>query len=423
MSSQPAVETARSGLWLPLRNGDFRLLLGGNGLWWTTMFMETLLFGWLVLEITNSPWMVALVGFCRSLPFLVFGLWGGTAADRYGRRNIIIAAQSVNFLVYLGLFCTILAGALQLWHLAAGALILGSAWSFDWPARRALMPDLVGKQQTVDAMVLENLMQGCARMSGPLIAGVLVAMAGPAGCVGCMTLFSGIALFSVRQLSKHNVRHDTIARGVSPWSTLSQSLKYVIGNEVILGVMLVTIVMNLLMVPYMILLPVFARDVLQQGPLGLGLLGAASGIGCFVGLFVTNHLRRTLSNGWIFVGGTFAMAVALTVFSLSPIYGLSWAMLFISGIGQVCFGVMQSAIILLTASDAMRGQTMGILVLCIGSDPIGKLLTGALAEQIGTPLAVGIQAAFAAILLAAIAVLLPGLCAQGEAPVKGQSTS
>lgn len=386
------------------------------------MFMETLLFGWLVLEISDSPWMVALVGFCRSLPFLIFGFWGGTAADRFGRRKIIIIAQSANFLVYLVLTGLIFAGILQLWHLAAGALTLGSAWSFDWPARRALMPDLVGKQQTVDALVVENLMQGCARMLGPLIAGVLVAMAGPLGCIGFMTLFSAAALFLVSQLSNHKIQHNTFARGASLWATLSQGLKYVAGNEVILGVMLVTVVLNLLLVPYMTLLPVFARDVLQQGPIGLGVLGAASGIGCFAGLYVTNRLRRTISNGWIFIGGTFSMAVALVIFSFSPIYGLSWAMLFIVGIGQVCFGVMQSAIILLTASDAMRGQTMGILVLAIGSDPIGKLLTGVLAEQIGTPLAVALQAAVAAVLLVAIAVFMPGLCAQGEVPIKEQAS-
>jgi Na+/melibiose symporter-like transporter len=236
-----------------------------------------------------------------------------------------------------------------------------------------------------------------------------------------MALFSAIALLLVHQLSRQSVQHTTVARGASPWSTMSQSLKYVVGNEVILGVMLVTVVMNLLMVPYLTLLPVFARDVLGQGPVGLGFLGAAVGVGCFAGLFVTNYLRRTLSNGWIFVGGTFTMAVALVVFSQSPIFGLSWAMLFIVGIGQVCFGVMQTSLILLTSSDTMRGQTMAILMLAIGSDPIGKLVTGALAEQIGTPLAVGIQAAAAAILLVAIVLFLPGLCAQGRVPINEQS--
>src|SRR4051812_36701421 len=276
MSTQPALGTARHALLRPLGSVDFRLLLGSNTLWWMTMFMETLVIGWLVLELTNSPWMVALVGFCRSLPFLLFGFWGGTAADRFGRRRIIVLAQTVNFLVYLGLMCVLVWDVLQIWHLAAAAFALGSAWSFDWPARRALVPDLIGKQQSVEAMMLENFVQGCARMLGPVLAGILVAFAGPVGCLVSMTILSAIALFLVSQLSKHKIQRTIMAHLPSMWSSLSQGLKYVGGNQAILGVMLVTVVLNLLMIPYMTLLPVFARDVLQQGPVGLGVLGAAS---------------------------------------------------------------------------------------------------------------------------------------------------
>jgi hypothetical protein len=147
---------------------------------------------------------------------------------------------------------------------------------------------------------------------------------------------------------------------------------------------------------------------------GLGLLSTASGIGSFMGLFMTNYLRRYVSNGWILTGGTFGMSIALVIFSQSAIYELSWAMLLLTGIGQACFGIMQSSIILLTASDEMRGQTMGVLVLAIGSDPFGKLMTGGMAENLGAPMAVGIQAAVAALCLAAIGVWLPGLRARQE---------
>ena len=112
MSSQTALHATRHGLFRPLHNIDFRLLVSSNTFWWTTSFMETLLFGWLVLERTNSPWMVALVGFCRSRPFLLFGLWGGTAADRFGRRRVIVVAQSINLLVYLALAYAIQSKAL-----------------------------------------------------------------------------------------------------------------------------------------------------------------------------------------------------------------------------------------------------------------------------------------------------------------------
>jgi hypothetical protein len=258
-------------------------------------------------------------------------------------------------------------------------------------------------------MLLENFVQGCSRILGPFAAGLLIASAGPAGCLGVMCLLSGAALLSVRHLSKQPIQRINKRPMVSPWSVLAQSLRYVGSNQSIMGVILITVVLNLLMIPYMTLLPVFARDVLHQGPVGLGLLSTAAGTGSFIGLFMTNVLRRYLSNGWILTGGTFGMALALVAFSQSSVYGLSWGMLVVAGIGQACFGIMQSSIILLTASDEMRGQTMGVLVLAIGSDPFGKLMTGALAETMGAPVAVGIQAGVAAVLLAVIAVTLPGL--------------
>ncbi|MCC6456402.1 MAG: MFS transporter [Caldilineaceae bacterium] len=409
MSAQPTLDSVRPGLFNPLRNPDFRQLLGSNALWWVTAFMETLVFGWLVLEMTDSAWTVALVGFCRSLPFLLFGFMGGMVADRFGRRRVIVTAQAVNFAVYVSLFTLMLLGQLQIWHLGLGSAAIGCAWSFDWPARRALLPDLIGKKQTVEAMLLENFVQGCSRILGPFAAGLLIASAGAVGCLGVMCLLSGSALLSVRQLSKQSIPRVNMRPMVSPWSVLGQSLRYVGSNQSIMGVMLITVVLNMLMIPYMTLLPVFARDVLHQGPVGLGLLSLGAGAGSFIGLFLISKLRRYLSNGWILTGGTFGMALALVAFSQSSAYGFSWGMLVIAGVGQACFGIMQSSIILLTASDEMRGQTMGILVLAIGSDPFGKLITGALAETSGAPFAVGLQAGVAALLLAVIAVTLPGL--------------
>jgi MFS family permease len=414
MSAQSMMQTLRGGILNPLRNPDFRQLLGSNALWWLAIFMETLVYGWLVLEMTNSPWMVAIVGFCRSLPFLLLGFVAGTVSDRLGRRRVIVAAQASNFAVYVLLTILLFVDRLEIWHLAVTSLILGSAWALDWPARRALLPDLIGKKQTVEALLLENFVQGFSRMFGPFLAGMLVASTGALGCLVAMALLSGLALISVSKLSKQPIPRLNKRPAVSPWTALGQSLRYVGSNQSILGVILITVVMNLLMIPYMTLLPVFARDVLQQGPVGLGLLSSATGIGSFIGLFAISYARRYVSNGWILTGGTFGMALALVVFSQSALFGLSWLMLLTAGIGQACFGIMQSSIVLLAASDEMRSQTMGVIVLAIGSDPLGKLQTGALAESLGAPAAVGIQAAVAAVLLGAIAIALPGLHVRHE---------
>jgi MFS family permease len=392
-----------------IRNGDYRRLLSSNALWWQAMFMETVVVGWLVLELTNSPWQVALVGFCRSAPFLLCGFLAGPLTDRLGRRRIILGAQLANFLCYVILTLLLWSGTLALGHMYLTALVLGAAWALDWPARRALLPDLIGKAQTVDAMLLENFAQSTSRIIGPSLAGGLIAAFGPAGCYTVMMVLSGIGLWNLSHLSQQPIPRTTMRPTASPWNLVAEGLRYVGHNQAILGVILITLVMNLLYFPYMNLLSVFARDVLGQGPVGLGFLGAASGVGALLGLFIINRLRDEVSGGWILTVGTFGMSLCLLAFALSDLYAFSWAMLLFAGIGQACFGIMQSSIILLAASDEMRSRAMGTLVLAIGSDPLGKLQTGYLAELFGAQITVAAQAGAAALCILVIAVTLPGL--------------
>lgn len=390
----------------PLHSPDFRRLLTSNALWWTTRFMEMIVVGWLVLELTDSAWMVALVDFFRSAPFLLLGFLSGPITDRWGRRPIIVAAQTANFLTYGAIFLLLWLDMLQVWHLGLAGFVMGTAWALDWPARRALVPDLVGKGHTVDALLMENFSQGLARMAGPWLGGWLIATAGATGCFLIMVILSLMTLAILRSLAQQDIpRTSTV--GSSTLNTIGQGLRYVRGNQPILAVLLVTIVMNFLVFPYAALLPIFARDILHQGPVGLGWLGTASGIGSFAGLFLINRIRHWASNGWIFLAGTFGQCLMLLLFSFSTVYPLSIAALILSGIGQACFGIMQSSIILLAASDEMRSRAMGALVLAIGSGPLGRLQTGVLAENLGTPTAVGLQAALGAIALVAILFGLP----------------
>ncbi|MCB0185220.1 MAG: MFS transporter, partial [Caldilineaceae bacterium] len=180
-------------------------------------------------------------------------------------------------------------------------------------------------------------------------------------------------------------------------------------SQAILGVLLITAVMNIFIFPYMTLLSVFARDVLAQGPVGLGFLGTGAGIGAFAGLYLINKLRQRVSPGWIFLIGTGFMCLSLVAFALSTLFALSWAMLLLVGVGQACFGSMQSSIIILSSSDAMRSRAMGALVLAISADPIGKLQTGFLADQLGVQRTVATQAIVGFLVIGAIGLLLPGL--------------
>lgn len=393
----------------PFRIPDFRRLLISNFLWWATRFMEFIIMGWLVLELTDSPWQVAIIGFYRSVPFLFVGFFSGLIIDRFGRRTVILVAQTTNLVISALIMLLLLTDMLALWHLALGSILMGTAWSLDWPSRRSLVPDLVGKAKTVDALLLENLGQNFARIAGPFTAGVLIDAFGAVGAYIALTGLSGLTLFLLSGLSKPPKRSKANIERVSPLTNIIEGLQYVRHSPPILGALLITVAMNFLVFPYMTLMPVFARDVLHQGPTGLGILGSAAGIGSFLGIFIISRIRHTVSNGWIFAAGSCFQALAILTFSTSTNYTLSAALLLLSGIGQACFGIMQSSLILLSASDEMRSRAMGTLVLAIGTGPLGQLQIGALAETWGAPWAVRLQTSLAALVIIIMAFALPDL--------------
>lgn len=365
--------------------------------------------GWLVRDMTGSTWSVALIGFFRSLPFLMTGIFGGLLTDRFGRRAVIVAAQSAALIAYLLIALLLWADLVVLWHLGAISFVLGLAWSLDFPSRRALMPDIVGKEKTLDALLVDSFGQGIMRISGPALAGWLIVTYGAAGCFAAAALMSLIALIALWQLSMQPIPRTNKEAYAPPWTLIGQGLSYVRHNQPILAVVLITVVMNLLIFPYMSLLPTFAADVLKSDAFGLGLLGTGTGAGAFLGLYIISRLRRLHSGGMIFAVGTVCQCAGLAIFAISTYYPLSWAMLFFAGMGQSCFALMQSSIVLLAASDEMRSRAMGSVVLAIGTDPLGKLQTGALAENYGAPTTLGLQATLAASLIVLITIALPGL--------------
>ncbi len=406
-TEEPAPTQARS--WATLAIPDFRRLALSNFLWWQANLMEQVVLGWLVLELTDSPWQVALAGFARSAPYLISGFISGQIIDRFGRRKIILTAQSCNTLIY-GITALLLwLGQLALWHLIIGALIAGAAWSLDWPARRALVPDLVGKARTIDAMIVENFVQNLSRILGPFAGGTLIALIGAQGCYWVLTVISALTLFVLSGLAHRPLVRPTATAHRSALAPIKEGLHYVRHNEPILAVLLITAFMNMLAFPYMTLLPVFARDVLQQGPVGLGILGAANGIGAFLGLVILNGLRHRINPGWIFGIGSCFQALTILCFANSTVFALSLALLILSGLGQACFSTMQSAIILLAASDEMRSRAMGTLILAIGAGPLGRLQAGALAQPLGAPVAVTLQTLLALVIVGALIIKLPGL--------------
>jgi MFS family permease len=369
--------------------------------------MEQVVLGWLVFDLTSSARAVALVSFCRTLPLLLVSLFSGPIIDYVGRRRTLIAAQGANLLAYLILALLLWSGRAAPWSIALAAFWLGTAWAIDWPTRRSLVPDLLGKERMLDGLLLESFLTGIGRIIAPALAGALIARFGALGCYLMMALLSGCALGVLVPLLRGAGPRKSRPFTVAVLPVVGQGMRYIRSSQTILAVMLVTLVMNVLIFPYISLLPAFTRDVLGKGPIELGLLSTGTGIGAFLGLLALQLLRRRFAVGALFVFGSGWLCLALLAFALSRIYAFSWAMLLCAGMGMACFGTLQSTIVLLATSDEMRSRVMGILVLAIGGDPLGQLLIGALAERVGVQTTLAVQASVAALALALIGALLP----------------
>ena len=403
------VETWKQGAFSTLNNVDYRRLLAGTVIWWQCFFMEMVVLGWLVFDLSNSARMVSLVGFCRTLPLLLVSLFSGPIIDYFGRRRVVIAAQGANLTAYVAIVLLLWSGKAAPWNIAIVAFCLGTAWAIDWPTRRSLVPDILGKERMFDGLLLESFMSGLARVIAPSMAGALIARYGAVGCYIGMAILSACALTILVPLLRGAGPRVTKAFRTASLPVAGEGMRYVRANPTILAVVLITLIMNLWIFPYVSLLPVFAREVLHKGPIELGFLSTGTGLGSFLGLLTLNFLRQRVNVGTLFVVGTGWMCVALAVFALSHVYPLSWAMLFCAGMGMACFGTLQSTIVLLSTSDEMRSRVMGILVLAIGGDPLGQLQIGTLAERFGVQATLAGQASAAVLALVLIVMLLPGV--------------
>ena len=392
----------------PLGNRDFLRLWSANGLWWQALWIEILVFGWLALSMTDSAWWVSLIGFFRFGPLLPLGVFGTAITDRFSRRRLVVWLQLSNAIGIGSLSVLLAVGLLEYWHLAVVAALNGSGWALDWPTRRALIPDLVGRERVVDAMLLENFVQSLSRMSGPLGGGSLLAVIGTQATLMLLAV-AGLVAAIILYTLKTESRAPSAATGVADALVrMREGIRYVFRTQNVLAVVLVTATLNLWAFPFNFLLPVFARDVLGQGPVGFGMLGTCQGMGAMLGLLMVNRVRRFLSLNWLFALGSLLVTCGIGLFSLSATMVLSMAAMFGAGFGQVFFSTMQSALILRTVSDEMRGRVMSTLVLAIGGGPLGSLQAGLLAGLFGAPLAVTIMSALATAAVITIARFVPG---------------
>ena len=398
----------------PLRDERYQMLWMTGLCANTARWMDVVVLGWLALTLTDSPLMVGVAAFCRAAPMMALGPFAGLLADRLPRVHVMSAVQVLNIAAALMLALLFSAGFAGFAALVGIEVILGIAWVLDFPSRRTVLFVVAGRDRLTAAVSLETISMQAAKMVGPLLGGLLLARAGPAACYLAFAALSMGALVATRRLGRRISLPGT--PGVEPvLESLRAGLREVRGHPAVLGVLMVTVLMNTLVFPYQQMLPVFARDVLHVGPVPLGLLVAAQGLGALVSSAVIGSRGGEIGQGRVFAGSSLAGALLLLAFAASPWYALSLALQFAIGITDAGFGTMQSAIVLLAAPERAHGRVMGILSACIGSQPLGSVWVGFVASSLGAPVATGLNAALAATLMIPATLRL-----RGASPMRGR---
>ena len=370
--------------------------------------MQLTLLSWFVLEMTDSPWLVSLVGFFSMVPMFLLGMLGGVLADTVDRVRLLKATQAASLASMLIMTVLLFAGEARFWHAYPVVLVVGVAWALDMPARRSLMHDLLGRSGVINAVALDTVGMSGSMMIAPAMAGVLITLSGVTGGTVTVTLLYLVSLALLSRLGAPEARGPRVG-GAGLLRDLALGLRYVAGHRVLRSMLVITVLMNLLMFPYMQMVPVMARDVLGVGPGLMGILQAGSGVGSLIGAVFIASVLNIKYHGRLFLVGSGSSFAALLLFSVSTRYWLSLPTLVALGLGAAAFATMQASITMIVAQEEMRGKALGVVSLAIGAGPFGVLLMGAVANLTGISLALELNAVVGLVCVGLVGLLMPAL--------------
>ena len=374
----------------------------------TAFWMYQIALGWLALELTDSPFFVGLSGFFAGIPIFIFALPSGMVIDRFSRRNVLMTAQVSIMIVASTFAIMVYTDAINRFWILPLAFAYGTSMAFVFPTRQAIIPSLVNKVDLGNAVALNAAGQNATRVIGPSLAGVLIASIGVSGTFAVAAALQIIALMSTSRLPPIAPLPRTGARP-RLLASLTEGLVYVARDPVLTGLILMATIATVFIMPYLNLMPVFARDELNVGSGGLGLLMACAGIGSVAGALGVAARRQLVSTPGFQVLACGAFAVVVLVFSQTPWFWPASAVLVISGLVSAAFLAINNTVLVMRAPEEVRGRVLSINMLTWGLLPVGQLPIGWLADHIGAPMATTIACTIAILLLLLIAWRIPHL--------------
>ena len=412
--SSNVVDRGSVGLGALLRNREFRLiwLIGASTN--TLRWLEILAVGVVVFDMTGSPLQVAFMIILRFLPMALIGAFTGVVAERFNRR--LFQIFSTGFMMATSVLLTILAfgGYLNLWIIGLSVVLNGLFWTTDNPIRRTLLGEVVQPAQIGIAMSLDTVTNSITRFLGPLVGGLFLEFAGLEGVflVGAILYACALGLaFLVRaDPGQHKHGHGSI------FSFLTDGIRVLQTNRVLVGVLAITVIYNLWAFPFVSMIPVIGKDVLGLSPLPVGLLVSAEGAGTLIGALLVLLTRSVAHYRRLYTLGLSISLVMALIYSQMGSFFPSGIFLALEGIGAGFFAAMQAALVLLNTPPQMRSRMMGLLSVCVGLCALGFLHIGLLAAWVGAQNAVLICTAEGLIALILVCWTWPEIIARQTLP-------
>jgi len=375
-----------------LTHRTFRLFWLGQLVSLIGTWMQSVAQGWLMHRLTGSAFMLGLLGFAQFLPVMLLTLWAGVVADRMDKRRLITITQTLALVQAVLLASVVSLGVVQPWMVVGLAFAFGMVNAFDLPARQSFLVEMVGKEDLPNAIALNSAAFNSARVLGPAAAGIVMAAAGEAACfwTNAVTYLAVLAVLLRMNLAPHVADSNS---GKSALGTLREGVDYALGQPPIRNLLLLLGVTAGLGFQYMVLLPVYARDILRANEQAYGLMVSAFGLGSLLSAVVmTRQLDRWALRRNLLIGLA-SSGVGMGVFAWSRVLPLTLAMGFLAGFGLILYVASTNTLLQLTTEDRFRGRIMSLYTfMFIGTAPIGALMSGGIAQRWGAPVATTVSA-------------------------------
>jgi MFS family permease len=389
----PAPDDNRSRFALALRalrHRNFRLFTMGQSLSLIGTWMQQVAIGWLVYRLTGSAFLLGLVGFVAQGPGFVLAPFAGELADRYSRHRIVIITQMVMMAQALVLGTLVLTDHVTVGWILVLMGVLGAATGFDIPARQSFLIEMVGDREDLpNAIALNSSIFNAARLVGPAAAGFAIAAVGEGWVIllnGMSYIFVLAGLFSMRlkPRPRHRGRGAVLRR-------VQEGFRYAYGFQPIRAILGLVAFVSLVAVPFSILLPVVATDVLGGGPQTLGILMAAMGFGALSGALFLASRRTVVGLGRLIVISATLFGTSLVLFSFARTLAVALPLLVLAGFGMMTQMASSNTVLQTLVDDDKRGRVMSLYTMAFtGTAPLGSLLIGWIAARVGAPAAIGI---------------------------------